>query len=258
MPKINAFRCFILPCYSNSSDTAASSSFTCGSSFSTAPVATTSSNRISNSLRDSQPQPKTHPEASPRRDQDSEADACSISSPRAQSLAPPRPSKTVVIGTIFGPRRGHVWFCIHHDRFSTKLCLLLELSIPTNQLVKEMQSSELVRIALECSSSAYATCPLRSVPMWTLFCNGKKLGFAVRRKSNDQSRAILKAIKSMTVGTGVIPASLAVGQGQLSEEIMYMRANYEHIVGSANAESFHLISPDHCPGQELSVFLLRS
>lgn len=65
-------------------------------------------------------------------------------------------------------------------------------------------------------------------------------------------------MKSMTVGAGVIPPGLGVGPGQLSEEIMYMRANYEHIVGSADSESFHLINPDQCPGQELSVFLLRS
>ncbi|KAK4771331.1 hypothetical protein SAY87_031863 [Trapa incisa] len=250
MPKVNAICSFIFPCYSHSSATTS-----CQSSASTA---NSSTNHVSTSLKDPPPPPKTNKVANPMRDQDSEADTSSISSPIAQWLAPPRASKTVAIGTIFGPRRGHVWFCIQHDRLSSRPCLLLELSIPTHQLVKEMQSSELVRIALQCSSSVYTTCPLRSVPMWALFCNGKRLGFAVRRKSNDQSRAILKAIKSMTVGAGVIPAGLAVGPGQLPEEIMYMRANYEHIVGSANSESFHLISPDQCSGQELSVFLLRS
>ncbi|KAL3753749.1 hypothetical protein ACJRO7_001050 [Eucalyptus globulus] len=183
-------------------------------------------------------------------------DAAGSTSPLA--VAPPRPSKTMAIGTIFGPRRGHVWFCVQHDRLSTKPSLLLELSIPTQQLVKEMQSSELVRIALECSADSepgLGSCPLRSVPVWTLSCDGRKLGFATRRKASEQNRSMLKTMQSMTVGAGVIPS----GTGSaLSEEIMYMRANYEHVVGSADSESFHLINPDGCPGQELSLFLLRT
>lgn len=66
---------------------------------------------------------------------------------------------------------------------------------------------------------------------------------------------MLKTMQSMTVGAGVIPAGLGSdGDG----ELMYMRANYECVVGSCDSESFHLINPDDCPGQELSVFLLRT
>lgn len=43
-----------------------------------------------------------------------------------------------------------------------------------------------------------------------------------------------------------------------SEEIMYMRANYEHVIGNSDYESFHLVNPDECAGQELSVYLMRS
>lgn len=189
-------------------------------------------------------------------DDGSGGDATRSTSPVA--MAPPRPSKTMVIGTIFGPRRGHVWFCVQHDRLSTKPSLLLELSIPTQQLVKEMQSSELVRIALECSADSelgLSSCALRSVPMWTLSCNGRKIGFATKRKASEQNRLMLKTMQSMTVGAGVIPSGIGSVN---SEEIMYMRANYEHVVGSADSESFHLINPDACPGQELSLFLLRT
>lgn len=171
------------------------------------------------------------------------------------TVAPPRPSKTMVIGTIFGNRRGHVWFCIQHDRLSTIPLLLLELSIPTHQLVKEMQCG-LVRLALECNRSELNSVPLRAVPVWTVNCNGKKAGFALRRKASEQIRLMLKTVQSMTVAAGVIPARL--GSSSDSEEIMYMRANYEHMVGRADSESFHLINPDECPGQELSVFLMRS
>lgn len=55
-----------------------------------------------------------------------------------------------------------------------------------------------------------------------------------------------------------MPARFGLGLESGSEEVMYMRANYEHVVGSADSESFHLINPDESPGQELSIFLLRS
>lgn len=97
------------------------------------------------------------------------------------------------------------------------------------------------------------------VPVWTLFCNGKKLGFAVRRKATQEIRFILKIMQSTTVGAGVIPSGFGSRVGlDGSEELMYMRANYECVVGGPDSESFHLINPDDCPGQELSIFLMRS
>ncbi|KAF8397386.1 hypothetical protein HHK36_016299 [Tetracentron sinense] len=167
---------------------------------------------------------------------------------------PPRSSKSMVTGTIFGHRRGHVWFCIQHDRLNTKPTLLLEFSIPIYLLVKEMQCG-LVRIALECNRADMSEFPLHSIPIWTVHCNGRKVGYAARRKATDKDRLMLKTMQSMTVGAGVIPAELSSeGDG----ELMYMRANYERVAGSFDSESFHLINLDECPGQEFSVFLLRS
>lgn len=66
---------------------------------------------------------------------------------------------------------------------------------------------------------------------------------------------MLKTMQSTTVGAGVIPS----GSGSDERgDIMYMRANYECVVGGPDSESFHLINPDDCPGQELSIFLIRS
>lgn len=135
---------------------------------------------------------------------------------------------------------------------------LLELSIPIATLMHEMRCG-LVRIALEFNAcegaeSGLRNCPLRSIPMWTLFCNGRKLGFAVRRKARQHHKALLKTMQNTTVGAGVIPS----GPGSGSKEILYMRANFEHIVGSAHSESFHLMNPEEGPSQELSVFLMRS
>ncbi|KAJ7961358.1 protein MIZU-KUSSEI 1-like [Quillaja saponaria] len=248
MAKIDALRRFLLPCFFPT--TARSSTIH------TKPTTTPTKKRLSTSLRDDIPEEKTNQETQ-NQDQDSQSSTAGSndSAGNTTTLAPPRPSKSMVIGTIFGHRRGHVWFCIQHDRLSTKPILLLELSIFTNQLVQEMRSG-LVRIALECNRSELESCPLHSVPVWTMFCNGRKLGFAAKRKANKRVRLILKMMQSTTVGAGAIPAGF--GSSPCSEELMYMRANYEHVVGSADSQSFHLINPDECPGQELSVFLLRS
>lgn len=88
-----------------------------------------------------------------------------------------------------------------------------------------------------------------------MYCNGRKLGFAAKRKASERVKSMLRTMQSMTVGAGVFPAALGSPD---DEEVMYMRANYEHVVGNLDSESFHLVSPDECPGQELSVFLLRS
>ncbi|PPR84695.1 hypothetical protein GOBAR_AA36019 [Gossypium barbadense] len=116
-------------------------------------------------------------------------------------------------------------------------------------------SSGTVRIALECDHSELSSCPLHSVPIWTMYCNGRKIGFATKRKATRHNRLMLKTMQSIIVGAGMIPTG--VGSSG-SEEIMYMRANYEHVIGNSDYESFHLVNPDECAGQELSVYLMRS
>ncbi|KAL8039308.1 hypothetical protein ABFX02_10G027400 [Erythranthe guttata] len=260
MTKANALRRFLLPCFGHHTRTSP-----------TPPPAAATKKRMSTSLRDDLddlPNPDN-----PHQDSQEFSPPSSPSTPTtttttttaaaAASYAPPRPSRTMVIGTIFGHRRcGHVWFCIQQDRLTTKPTLLIEFSISTSTLIQEMQCG-LVRIALEFNAaespdSELSRCPLHSVPLWTLFCNGRKIGFAVRRKATHQNRLMLKAMQNITVGAGVLPCGFGSEPGSGSEEIMYMRANYEFIVGNADSESFHLINPGEGPGQELSVFLIRS
>ncbi|XP_073148399.1 protein MIZU-KUSSEI 1 [Henckelia pumila] len=255
MTKIDTLRRFLLPCLNPAT-----------TSPTPQPPSSAVKKRLSTSLRDDLDDKKpfaAHQEQ--ERDPHEEGDSSSSdpSTPTttytAISHAPPRCSRTMVIGTIFGSRKGgHVRFCIQHSRLNTRPSLLLELSIPTTTLIQEMQCG-LVRIALEFNAAESAEselnrCPLHSIPLWTLCCNGRKLGFAVRRKATQQNRLMLKTMQNITVGAGVIPC----GSGPGSEGIMYMRANYECVVGSADSESFHLINPDDGPGQELSFFLLRT
>ncbi|XP_009141693.1 protein MIZU-KUSSEI 1 [Brassica rapa] len=248
MTKLDVLRRYLLPCVSPPTNPTAASP-------STGPV---SKKRLSTSLRDDiDVQDSASSSASSSEATSFAAAVDSDSDYLSVATQPPRPSKTMVIGTLFGRRKGHVWFCVQHDRLSVKPLLLLELSIATSQLVHEMGSG-LVRVALECPTRPeLKSCLLRSVPVWTMFCNGRKLGFAVRRSAKDETRVMLKKLESMTVGAGVLPSGSGSGEAD-SDEVMYMRANYEHVVGSSDSESFHLINPDANSAQELSIFLLRT
>ncbi|KAL9999725.1 putative protein MIZU-KUSSEI 1-like, plant [Helianthus debilis subsp. tardiflorus] len=200
-------------------------------------------------------------------------------------------STTTVKGTFFGQRNGRVSFCLqddnHHRRtpsrrttttttiLSSSLShplLLLEFAVPTSYLAKEMQHS-LLRIALVEEASAHHQKPhincggtgggIFEVPVWTMYCDGRKVGYATRRKMTAADSATLARMQSVSAGAGVLPPE----NGHGTDGIMYLRASFRRIMGSTNSESFHMINPDHdgppssnnrSSGQELSIFLLRS
>jgi len=168
-----------------------------------------------------------------------------------------------VTGTLFGNRRGHISFAVQlHPR--AEPLLLLELAMSTSSLVKEM-SSGLVRIALECrktSSTASAVSGGRvrlfHEPDWTMYCNGRKCGYAVSRTCRELDWHVLTTVQSVTVGAGVIPMlEDGGGCGGSEGELMYMRAKFERVVGSRDSEAFYMLNPDGNGGPELSIFLLR-
>ncbi|KAI3517062.1 hypothetical protein L1887_16269 [Cichorium endivia] len=186
-------------------------------------------------------------------------------------------SSTTVKGTFFGHRNGRVSFCIqddnhHHHRrtpsrrmtnttatamssFSQPL-FLLEFAVPTSYLAKEMQHG-LLRIALVEEDSTHRQQPrvIFDVPVWSMYCNGRKVGYATRRKMTAADMAILTRMQSVSVGAGVLPPENDHG----SDGIMYLRASFRRIIGSPNSESFHMKNPDQDErSQELSIFLLRS
>ncbi|XP_057982071.1 protein MIZU-KUSSEI 1 [Malania oleifera] len=169
-----------------------------------------------------------------------------------------------VTGTLFGHRRGHVSFAVQDDPRSAPV-LLLELATSTSALVKEMASG-LVRIALECEKipgrgggGGRAAAKLFQEPMWTMYCNGRKCGYAVSRSCGEYERHVLSTVQSVSVGAGVIPAEEAAkgGSGGAEGELLYMRARFERVVGSRDSEAFYMMNPDGNGGPELSVFLLR-
>ncbi|GJN14179.1 hypothetical protein PR202_gb00968 [Eleusine coracana subsp. coracana] len=192
---------------------------------------------------------------------------------------------TVIVGTIFGHRTGSVTFCVQRDA-AVPPPFLFELSVAMQSLATEMGSG-LLRIALECHRPATASGgrthdnnggntaatgggggggSSSHRNMWKASCNGRDIGYATRRRPTDWDRRVLESIKTMTTGVGVLPlplppAVVQEGDQQQQDEVLYMRATYERIVGSRDAVSYHLISPGApggSPPQELSVFLLRT
>ncbi|XP_023550742.1 protein MIZU-KUSSEI 1-like [Cucurbita pepo subsp. pepo] len=154
-----------------------------------------------------------------------------------------------VVGTLFGYRRGHVYFALQEDPKQNPT-LLIELSTPTSVLVGEMASG-LVRMALECEKKTERkrTWKLLEEPLWRAYCNGKKCGYASRRECGAEEQKILKAVEPITMGAGVLPAA-ANGS---DKELMYMRARFERVIGSKDSEAYYMMSPDCNGGPELSI-----
>ncbi|CAL0321552.1 unnamed protein product [Lupinus luteus] len=179
------------------------------------------------------------------------------------SITPSIPRK--VTGTLFGNRHGLISFAVQLEPRSEPI-LLLQLAMTTFSLVKEM-SSGLVRIALECEKSPATVNGsgrqrmLFNEPTWTMYCNGKKYGYALSRTCGDVDLHVLRTVQSVSVGAGVIPMleeNGGGGGGGVSEgELTYMRARFERVTGSRNSESFYMLNPDGSGGPELSIFLLR-
>lgn len=170
-------------------------------------------------------------------------------------------SSSTITGTIFGYRKGKVNFCIQTNANSNTPILLLELALPTSVLAKEMRGGTL-RIVLESGTTGLCSNNnnnnLFSTPLWTMYCNGRKVGYAVKRRPSNNDFEALSLMRSVSVGTGVINSCKELQLQNQEDELMYLRANFQRVRGSSNCESFHLIDPEGSIGQELSIFFFRS
>ncbi|XP_039135884.1 protein MIZU-KUSSEI 1-like [Dioscorea cayenensis subsp. rotundata] len=162
------------------------------------------------------------------------------------------PRRSLVVGTLYGHRRGHVSFCVQSDP-AVPPPFLYEISVPTALLAREM-SSGFVRMSLECSFASRRSTRCGAGPVWKAYCNGRKVGYAVRRKPSEKDLVVVQSLRSVSAGAGVMLEDVKSGKG----EVMYVRASYERVVGSRDSVSYHLINPGGSPSQELSVFLLRN
>lgn len=182
--------------------------------------------------------------------------------PRTSSASSTATNSTFT-GTIFGFRRGKVNFCIQATNSKTlnPIIVLLELTVPTEVLAREMQGGVL-RIALESNnndgydSHEDSSSSLLTTPLWNMYCNGRKVGFAIKREPSKFELAALKVLTPVAEGAGVVNGEEI--NREKSDHMMYLRASFKRVFGSFDSESFHLVDPRGIIGQELSIFFSRS
>ncbi|KAI3919947.1 hypothetical protein MKW98_001203 [Papaver atlanticum] len=159
-----------------------------------------------------------------------------------------------ITGTLFGYRKGRVSLSIQ-EAPKCLPTLVLELAIQTFVLQKEMTAG-MVRIALECEKrSEKDKMKLLDEPLWTMYCNGKKSGYGVKRDATEEDLHIMELLKAVSMGAGVLPGNLD-DEGP-DGELAYVRAHFERVVGSKDSETLYMLSPDGNNGPELSIFFVR-
>ncbi|XP_015075862.1 protein MIZU-KUSSEI 1-like [Solanum pennellii] len=159
-----------------------------------------------------------------------------------------------ITGTLFGYRKGRVSLSIQENprNFPT---VVVELALQTNVLQKEMNLG-MVRIALECEKrDKREKINLLEEPLWTMYCNGKKNGYGVKREATEEDLSVMEILKPVSMGAGVLPGKSDV-EGP-DGEMTYMRAHFERVVKSKDAETLYMLSPDANDGPELSIFFVR-
>ncbi|KAF6175659.1 hypothetical protein GIB67_022661 [Kingdonia uniflora] len=161
---------------------------------------------------------------------------------------------TRITGTLFGYRKGRVSLSIQE----TPKCLptlVVELAMQTNVLQKEMGSG-MVRIALEGEKrQEKERMKLLEEPIWTMYCNGKKTGYGVKRDASEEDLNIMELLKAVSMGAGVLPGICDI-EGP-DGELAYLRVHFERVVGSKDSETLYMLSPEGNSGPELSIFFVR-
>ncbi|KAF8403667.1 hypothetical protein HHK36_011771 [Tetracentron sinense] len=159
---------------------------------------------------------------------------------------------TRMTGTLYGNRKARINLAIQENPRCLPM-LLLELAIPTAKLLQEMGSG-LVRIALECEKHTTEKTKLIDEPIWTMYCNGRKTGYGVKREPNEDDLIIMQLLNAVSMGAGVLPSeNTDIPDGELT----YMRAHFERVVGSRDSETYYMMNPDGNSGPELSIFFVR-
>ncbi len=159
-------------------------------------------------------------------------------------------------GTLFGFRKSRVNLAIQESPRCLPI-LLLELAIPTGKLLQDMGMG-LVRIALECEKHPNEKTKIIEEPIWSLYCNGRKSGYALKREATDDDLTVMQMLHAVSMGGGVLPSEVTLSDQQdSSSELMYMRAHFERVVGSKDSETYYMMNPDSNNGPELSIFFVR-
>ncbi|KAK6934013.1 Protein MIZU-KUSSEI 1-like, plant [Dillenia turbinata] len=152
-----------------------------------------------------------------------------------------------VTGTIFGFRKAHASLAIQEKPKCLPL-MLIELPVPTEKLLQELGAG-FMRIALECQKQEQKK-RIVDEEVWTMYCNGAKLGHSVKREPNEEDLNVMKLLHTVSMGAGAIPS-------EAEDELTYMRAYFQRVVGSNDSETYYMMNPDGNDGPELSIFFVR-
>lgn len=165
-------------------------------------------------------------------------------------------TKVGVSGTLFGYRKGRVSLSIQ-EHPGTLPTLVIDLAMQTNTLQKEM-SLGMVRIALECEKRPDDNkIKLLDEPCWTMFVNGKKNGYCTKRDAAEEDLHLMEVLKAVSMGAGVLPSKPDMEGHVVDDEMAYMRAHFERVVGSRDSETLYMMSPNGKTEPELSIFFVR-
>lgn len=83
----------------------------------------------------------------------------------------------------------------------------------------------------------------------------KKIGYGARKDATEEDLHVMEMHKAVSMGAGVLPGWSEV-EG-LEDEMAYIRAHFEHIVGSKDSETLYMLSPDGKNGAEFSIFFVE-
>ncbi|KAK6118410.1 hypothetical protein DH2020_047827 [Rehmannia glutinosa] len=175
--------------------------------------------------------------------------------PDGKSIAATGGGGSRVTGTLFGLRKGPVSLSIQENPRTLPM-LVVELSaVQTHVLQKEL-SAGMLRIALECEKPAERDkTKLLDEPLWTMYCNGKKNGYGVRREATAEDLHVMEVLKAVSMGAGVLPPRTEAEGAD--GEMAYVRGHFERVVGSKDSETLYMLSPDGNNGPDLSIFFVR-
>jgi len=184
-------------------------------------------------------------------------------------------SRRHMTGTLFGCREGRVSLALQENP-RCRPALVVELALPTHTLLRELGGTAGARIVLETEKKhvkehgssgggEHGDAAARQhddddgwllhEPIWTMFCNGKRVGYAVRREPTDGDIAVLETLWAVSMGGGVLPGR--AGSAAADGELAYMRGCFDHIIGSQDSESLYMLGPHGGDSPELAVFFVR-
>ncbi|KAL9237223.1 hypothetical protein vseg_011801 [Gypsophila vaccaria] len=174
------------------------------------------------------------------------------------------------IGTLFGSRRGRITLAIQEDPHTPPF-FVIELPMLSSSFHKEM-ACDILRVALE-SETKTSKKKLMEEFVWAVYCNGRKVGYSIRRKQLSEDEVhVMKMLRGVSMGAGVLPSftnsnndhcyDVHQHNHELIEEkildgdqLTYLRARFDRVVGSKDSEAFYMMNPDQSDGPEL-VFSL--